>query len=219
MSLPYIIVPIYNGAGSLKDFFNRIHNKWLGKLIFVDDGCTDDTSEKLKLYPIKSFKHVENRGKGAAIQTAMSWIVKNEEEHVVTIDIDLQHPPELLDNFTLIPNETILLGYRNDRRNMPLTRQLSNFITSLLISIRTCAVIKDSQCGYRSFQTKIFNKIQCIEEGFQFESEFLIKAALAGWKVQHVPIPTIYGNESSAMRNVKDTIKFINMWLKSYFWT
>lgn len=219
MSLPYIIVPIYNGAGSLKDFFNRIHNKWLGQLVFVDDGSTDDTSEKLKSYKIESFKHVENRGKGAAIQTAMACIVKNKGEHVVIIDIDLQHPPELIDYFSDISEETILLGYRNNRRNMPLTRQLSNFITSLLISIRTCAVIKDSQCGYRSFQTKIFNKIQFAEQGFQFESEFLIKAVLAGWKVQHVPIPTIYGNESSAMRNVKDTIKFINMWLKSYFWT
>ncbi|MBC8321984.1 MAG: glycosyltransferase family 2 protein [Candidatus Marinimicrobia bacterium] len=219
MSRPYIIVPVFNGSSPLNNFMTRINDSWLDRLVFVDDGSSDDTLEKLKNLNVTFLQHSKNLGKGAAIQTAMDWILQKGGDRAVTMDIDLQHPPELLNNFSQIPEKTILLGYRNNRRNMPLARQFSNFITSLLVSIRSCSVIKDSQCGYRSFQTNIFSDIQCVEHGFQFESEFLIKASIAGWKVQHVTIPTIYSNEPSAMRNVRDTVKFVNMWLRSFFWT
>ncbi|MAD52288.1 MAG: hypothetical protein CMF79_06920 [Candidatus Marinimicrobia bacterium] len=219
MSLPYIIVPVFNGSSPLNNFLTRINDSWLDQLVFIDDGSSDDTIEKLKELDVRYLQHDKNLGKGAAIQTAMDWILQKGGDSAVTMDIDLQHPPELLDNFSQMPEKTILLGYRNNRRNMPLTRQFSNFITSLLVSIRSNSVIKDSQCGYRSFQTYIFSDIDCFEQGFQFESEFLIKASIAGWKVQHVPIPTIYNNQPSAMRNVRDTVKFIKMCLKSFFWT
>ncbi|HJL74211.1 MAG TPA: glycosyltransferase family 2 protein [Candidatus Marinimicrobia bacterium] len=218
MPLPYIIVPVYNGAFSLKEFLGRLHQQWLDRLVIVDDGSSDETSVILKKLNYTTLTHEKNRGKGAAIQSGLHWINENGGTKLITIDIDLQHPPEMLDEFSAIPYETILLGYRNDRRKMPLLRQVSNFLTSLLISIRSGAIIKDSQCGYRSFHTKVFKDIRCYENGFQFESEFLIKAVLSGWKVQHIPIPTIYGNESSSMRHVRDTIKFIIMWLKSFFW-
>ncbi len=219
MPLPYIIVPVFNGSLHLNNFITRINESWIDQLVFIDDGSSDDTIEKLKELDVTYLQHDENLGKGAAIQTAMDWILQKGGESAVTMDIDLQHPPELLDYFCNIPEKIIFLGYRTNRQNMPLTRQFSNFTTSLLVSIRSNSVIKDSQCGYRSFQTNIFYDINCFEQGFQFESEFLIKASIAGWKVQHVPIPTIYNNHPSAMRNVKDTIKFIKMWLKSFFWT
>ena len=217
--LPYIIVPVYNGSASLHGFLERINRKWMKQLVFVDDGSADNIFEQLKNINCKSLKHAQNLGKGAAIMTAVDWIVNNGGESAITIDIDLQHPPEFLDTYCQIPNETILLGYRNNRQKMPLLRQFSNFITSLLISIRSCAVIKDSQCGYRSFNTNIFSKIQCYEKGFQFESEFLIKASIVGWKINHISIPTIYNGEPSAMRIVGDTVKFIKMWFMSFLWT
>jgi len=217
--LPYIIIPVYNGAASLKGFINCLHPKWLKQLVFVDDGSTDDLISQLNENSYNTLIHEYNLGKGAAIMTAVNWINKHEGKSVITIDIDLQHPPEMLDYFSNVPNKTIRLGYRNKRQNMPLLRQFSNFITSLLISVRSCAIIKDSQCGYRSFNTNVFTKIHCYENGFQFESEFLIKASLVGWKLDHIKIPTIYNNEPSAMSNVSDTIKFIKMWFMSFLWT
>lgn len=219
MSLPYVIVPIYNGESSINDFINRLDEKWNNQLVFVDDGSIDNTFDLLMRKNVRLLKHEKNLGKGAAIQTAVDWIRNEGLDQAITIDIDLQHPPELLDEFIHVPNNTILLGYRFNRQNMPLLRKLSNFLTSLLISIRSCSVIKDSQCGYRSFKTHIFENIECFEQGFHFESEFLIKSVLAGWKIKHIPIPTIYEGQRSAMKNIKDTIKFVNMWLKSYFWT
>ena len=163
--------------------------------------------------------HEQNQGKGAAIQTALHFIKKKGGGQATTIDIDLQHPPEQLNDFNDVSEETILLGYRNNRRNMPILRQFSNFVTSLLVSVRSGAAIKDSQCGYRSFNTKLFDQIECVESGFQFESEMLMKASLKGWKVEHIAIPTIYGAEGSAIKNIKDTVKFVSLWFKSFIWT
>jgi len=61
-------------------------------------------------------------------------------------------------------------------------------------------------------------KIDFIEDGFQFESEILIKAILSGHGVSHVEIPTIYGTEKSSMRNIRDTAKFVAMYFRSFFW-
>ena len=129
MSLPYIIVPVFNGSSPLNNFLTRINDSWLDQLVFIDDGSSDDTIEKLKELDVRYLQHDKNLGKGAAIQTAMDWILQKGGDSAVTMDIDLQHPPELLDNFSQMPEKTILLGYRNNRRNMPLTRQFSNFIS------------------------------------------------------------------------------------------
>jgi hypothetical protein len=46
-----------------------------------------------------------------------------------------------------------------------------------------------------------------------------MKASLKGWKVEHIAIPTIYGAEASAIKNIKDTVKFVSLWFKSFIWT
>ena len=102
---------------------------------------------------------------------------------------------------------------------MPIHRKFSNWVTSLIISLMTSQKVLDSQCGYRSFHTSLFDKIHCKENGFQFDSEMLIKAAIIDSKVEHIRVPTIYDDQGSAMNNFTDTIKFIRMWIMSYFWT
>lgn len=216
MSNFHVIVPVFNGENEIPLFLEKIDHSIIKRMLFVDDGSLDNTGELLRNSGTKLLSHEKNKGKGAAIKTAMQCIHKN--EIVITLDIDLQHPPEYISEFLIKSDRVINLGYRIDRKNMPVMRQLSNYITSLLISIRTGQVIRDSQCGYRSFDSSIFDRFVCNENGFQFESEFLIKAALSGHKVEHIPIPTIYGDQSSAMNYFKDTYKFIKMWFSSFFW-
>jgi len=219
MSKTYIIVPVYNGEQYIDSFLNQIDEKWRNKLIFVNDGSRDKTDKILKKNNVIMVSHESNIGKGAAINSGSKWITDHGGNSAITIDIDLQHPLELLDKFNHIPKKTIMLGYRNNRKSMPVLRKISNFITSLLISVRSGNVIKDSQCGYRAFNMDIFNWVSCQENGFQYESEFLIKSSLLGWKIDHINIPTIYENQPSAMNHFKDTFLFIKLWFKSFLWT
>lgn len=215
----YIIVPVFNGERYIDDFIRQFPIDYRSHVIFVNDGSNDDSRSLLDKHNMKVVNHETNKGKGAAIRSALDMIKKEGGGTTVILDIDLQHPPQLLYMFSNCNESSVKLGYRFSRRNMPLLRQLSNFLTSVLITVRSGKVIKDSQCGYRSFHTSLFDKIHCKENGFQFDSEMLIKAAIIDSKVEHIRVPTIYDDQGSAMNNFTDTIKFIRMWIMSYFWT
>ena len=185
----------------------------------VDDGSNDGTNEFLDNSEFSWSFHKKNQGKGAAILTGAKWAIRNEYNWILTIDSDLQHSPQIISNFLdLKDKETLVLGSRRNLTSMPLQRRFSNKISSLLLSIRSNHLFKDSQCGFRLIPTKLFKNLRFFYSGFQFESEILIKAVMSGYKITHVDIPTIYNNEISAMKNFQDSIKFARMYFQSFIW-
>ena len=135
------------------------------------------------------------------------------------MDGDLQHPPELIPHFDDDGKIEIKLGWRKNKDTMPLFRKFSNILTSLLLSIRSNVLIRDSQCGYRGFPAETYLKCNNREPGFHMESEFLIKSTILGVPINHIEIPTIYNESKSSMNYVPDLMKFISLWIKSFLWT
>ena len=214
-----VIIPVYNSETTILPLLKRLSVARVNNFLFVNDGSTDNTGRLLTEQSLNQLAHRENRGKGAALMTGINYAIDNGCDYVVTMDADLQHPPEFIGHLV---NETrqkaVILGWRKDYSRMPLLRILSNRITSLLLSLRTGVKINDSQCGMRAFPAKIISELTFTQHGFQFESEFLIKSIMAGYEILHVPIATIYANEKSAMRNIRDTVKFIAMYFRSFLW-
>ena len=214
-----IVVPVFNAEMHLQEFCDELQSYAQADILFIDDGSTDDTQNVLQQIGINYLAHNENLGKGRALRTGMNYAAKFNYRYILTLDGDLQHPPEQIPKFIQESSkDVIVIGHRSDYSNMPLHRRFSNLITSLLISIRTGRHIMDSQCGFRLYPMDSIQKIDFIEDGFQFESEILIKAILRGYGVSHVEIPTIYGTEKSSMRNIRDTVKFVAMYFRSFFW-
>lgn len=79
-------------------------------------------------------------------------------------------------------------------------RILSNKLTSLLLSIKTKQKLFDTQSGFRAYRTNILEDILPTYTGFEAESEMIVKAAEHNYKINFVPIPTIYADEKSKMR-------------------
>jgi glycosyltransferase involved in cell wall biosynthesis len=214
-----IIVPLFNAEMHLHEFCSELQLHAQADILFIDDGSKDDTQIILKQLGYAYLSHHHNFGKGRALKTGMRYAVENNYKYVLTLDGDMQHPPKFIQHFLQKSAEDeIVIGYRSDYSIMPLHRRFSNIVTSLLISIRTGKHVMDSQCGFRLYP---MNSCRChdfIEDGFQFESEILIKSLIRGYGVSHVEIPTIYGTEKSSMRNIRDTLKFITMYFRSFFW-
>lgn len=214
-----IIIPVYNGASYLADLIKRIPVEFHQHLLFIDDGSEDNTVNVLNGLNLQVICHPKNKGKGSALQTGMKRLKQSKAAFCITMDVDLQHSPALLPDFVKsFDPMTITLGYRQHRKQMPLHRRISNFLTSLLVSVRTHKIIKDSQCGYRLIPNAMFH-VPYREAGFQFESELLIKGCLSGFRVKHIPIPTIYNEEDSAINPLRDTLMFTTVWLRSFFWS
>ena len=219
-----IIIPAYQAAETLPALLKYITMQFAENDIFiVDDGSTDQTSDVINDYPqIHLIKQPVNRGKGAALHSGLREAYRLGYQFAVCLDADLQHDPNYISRFIAAQKQTgsdLVLGIRDFTfRTMPFHRILSNTITSFLISLRTGRRIHDSQCGYRLLNLKIMQPFQFSENGFQFESEVLIKLLLAGFKYAEIKIPTIYRANHSSINNIKDTYKFIRLFFKSYLW-
>ena len=73
----------------------------------------------------------------------------------------------------------------------------------------------DSQCGYRRYNLQDVCREIYFEQGFQFETEILIKLLRNKLKIFHIDISTIYAEECSSMRPIYDTLKFIRLIIRT----
>ena len=142
MSLYSIVVPVYNSENSLNELYSRIKQvfeqtiKEEFELILVDDSSRDKSfsvMEQLhqKDSRVKIIQLARNFGQPSAILCGFSHV---SGDFVITLDDDLQHPPEEIPKMIAVINErkdvdVILATYEN-RKHGPI-RKLGTFISKL----------------------------------------------------------------------------------------
>ena len=87
-----------------------------------------------------------------------------------------------------------------------------------MLSLRTGKRVRDSQVGYRCYPLNDSRLWNSIENGFQFESAVFFNAAKLKIPLVWEPIPVIYGAEDSHMDYVRDTLRFVRTFFRSYKW-
>ena len=213
-----ILIPAYNAEKTLPLLTRQLLQlkQPPGKIWVIDDGSNDGTSSCVN-HPSIKLRHIqENHGKGFALRRGFADFLKNSSaEYIICMDADLQHPVEsvtaVVDRLNR-KQEKIIIGNRDkSARVMPLARVLSNKITSFILSGLTKQNIQDSQCGFRAIHRHVLEDIQLEENGFQLESEFILRAADSGWKIDFIEIPTIYNGSHSYIKHVGDTYRFIRL--------
>lgn len=216
-----VVIPSYNEAGTIGKLVKELKLKGHDVLV-IDDGSRDDTAKTAAREGALVMSHIKNLGKGEAIKKAFDFILKSTNyEAVVMMDGDGQHHPDDIDNFLEHAkeyNDDITIGNRMGyTKNMPLTRFLTNKVTSFLISAMCRRPIPDTQCGFRLLKRKALEKLELTSSKYDIESEMLINASRRGLKLGSVPIKTIYMNGKSQVHPIKDTLRFIGLIIKSYF--
>jgi glycosyltransferase involved in cell wall biosynthesis len=222
MSKFSILIPAFNAATTLPSLIGKLCADISTRhIVVVDDGSRDGTGDVASRLGVTVLRHEANCGKGRALATGFEYLLRhNHDEAVVTMDADLQHRPEDLQQFLdvyeyLRPD--VIVGSRSRLgSSMPLARRLSNTITSALVSARTGVRIKDSQCGFRLIARRVLEAVRLESSGYEAETEFLIKASAHGFEIVFVPIHTVYGGERSSMTHWHTTKQFLNVLLKEY---
>ncbi|MBP5407334.1 glycosyltransferase family 2 protein [bacterium] len=185
-----ILIPVYNEERTLDLIFSKVLE--LEKSPLVDaleviavDDCSKDNSLNLlkKLESDKKIKlsiHEYNKGKGAAIKTAVSVATG---DYVVFQDADLEYDPQdllkMLD-FAVKNNVDILYGSRFlEKRQSPLGKihYLANAGLTTLSNIFTGLSLTDMETCYKMFRGEILKEINIEEERFGLEPEITAKAA------------------------------------------
>lgn len=216
-----ILIPVYNSPQHLPELLKRIaatqqtESGWRFSVLIVDDGSRPPLGElAVEGLEIHSIRHPQNRGKGAALRSGFQHFLRQKEiAAVISLDADLQHPPEYIPEFLRAFERSagdLIIGFRQrDPKVMPLHRILSNFLTSRMISGLIGQKVSDSQCGFRLYSRKVLQSVVPRENRFHLESEFVIRSGWQGFRIVGVAIPTIYNGAPSAIRHIPDTINFI----------
>lgn len=213
-----ILIPAYNAQARLPQLLESIHqlNERPQRIIVVDDGSADATSEIAEQYNVELIQNRKNMGKGFSLQRGFRFFLDQESaDYLLCMDADLQHPVSEIPKFLHFAGEhksKIVIGNREKNiSQMPFLRVLSNRITSAILGLLTRQKIKDSQCGMRLIHQDVLHAVELNENGFILESEFILDAARKKFQIEFIDIPTIYNQENSNINHFGDTFRFIRL--------
>lgn len=190
----FAIIPARNEEKNIVEVVKQT-KKYVKNVIVVDDGSNDKTYD----YAIKNnavvLRHELNLGKGAALKTGCDYAIKNKADIIIVLDADTQHDPNEIPNFLKsLKNNDIVFGYRKLNKNMPIILKLGNWFINKIINILYKVNLKDSQCGYRAFNSKTYKKIRWEATDYSMESEMVAKTGMYKLKYKEIPIQTIYSD-------------------------
>ena len=212
-----ILIPSYNEGKTIGGIVKALRSRNIVTYV-IDDGSFDNTASVAEAEGAVVIKNVNNRGKGAALREGFKHILKEDFDAVLLMDGDGQHKVEDIDNFLKKMDNTgadILIGNRMlNASSMPYVRMQTNRFMSNLISRISGQHVPDSQCGFRLIKKEVLQKIRLESSNYDIESELIIKAARAGFKIESVPIETVYRGEKSKINPILDTLRFMRLLFK-----
>lgn len=187
----------------------------------IDDGSTDRTAEAAAGAGAAVIGLPVNMGKGAALREGFARALRDGFDRVIVLDGDGQHKTGDIRAFFErmdLTGADIVIGNRMlDTSSMPLIRDMTNRFMSWLISAISRQRVSDSQCGFRMVRRRVLENISLKSSRFEIETELILKAARAGFKIESVPIQTIYEGGKSRINPFVDTIRFIVFITKTVF--
>jgi undecaprenyl-phosphate 4-deoxy-4-formamido-L-arabinose transferase len=172
-----IIIPVYNEEDNLEELGERLVRTLEGmsrpfEIILVDDGSSDRSWELLthlnRKYPayIRAIQFHRNFGQHQAV---FAGLAAARGEIMVTLDADLQNPPEEIPKLVAKIEEgyDAVGGWRENRRDSRL-RRLPSWLVNRVMSWVTGVCLNDYGCMLRAYRREVVDSLNQCNESSSF---------------------------------------------------
>jgi dolichyl-phosphate beta-glucosyltransferase len=196
-----IIIPAYNEAKRLPGTMKKVleylgRSAWdFAEIVVVDDGSRDGTARAARAAGARVLENPGNRGKGYTVRHGM---LEAKGEWALFTDADLSSPIEELEKLWSAAGREqaqVAIGSRALDRSLvgvhqPFFRETMGRFFNLVMRAITGLPFKDTQCGFKLFETRAAREIFGRQrlEGFGFDVEVLYIARRLGCRAVEVPV-------------------------------
>jgi glycosyltransferase involved in cell wall biosynthesis len=221
-----VVIPVFNEEVTIGNVVSRTKNALKEmdvsyEILVVDDGSADrsaDIAQEMEATVLRK----THQGKGYALRYGF---MKARGELVVTLDADGSHKPEEIQQILRPIQEDradFVIGSRffNQEANktkIPKINRVGNRMFNDLIWYLTGAITSDSQSGFRAFRASLIKMMKLSSQGYEVESEMLVKALKMGARVAEAPISFIQRTVGrSKLDPIKDGAQILYAIIASY---
>lgn len=208
------VIPLFNEEERIEKTFRALETLRmprglkLEKIIFVDDGSTDKTFQKIlefsqkreKKHAITIISYKENRGKGNAVRMGM---LESNSEYTLFFDADISTPLVEITKFApfMHQRKPVLIGTRKNGKStvinhQPVMREFMGKCFTLLTQTVLGLDVNDFTCGFKAFSKDakeiIFSKMQI--SGWGYDAELMLLAQQNKFKIKEIPV--IWSNDT-----------------------
>jgi dolichol-phosphate mannosyltransferase len=190
------------------------------EILVCDDGSTDRTVEVVRERAaedgrVRVVQHQKNRGKGAAIRTALA---EARGDYVLIQDADLEYEvsdyPALLSK--VAAGAEVVYGSRFTGNGRPTGMRTANFVANRILTRAANLLyglsITDEATCFKVFRTDLLRSLDLRCEGFEFCPEVTAKLGKRGIDIAEVPIHYRARNVAEG-KKVRWTDGFEAMWV------
>jgi glycosyltransferase involved in cell wall biosynthesis len=206
------IIPALNAERTVPRVIEAARQQ-IEPVVVIDDGSSDRTGDVARAAGATVLRHDVNRGKGAALKTGFRWARENGYDGVITLDADGQHLPSEIPKFLgqrETGGEDLIIGGRAHLFGQMLPRRRNaNRFSAWCIAKCSGVPITDSQSGFRFYSSRLIDGIQLHTNGFDMESEVIVRAGRGGYRIVTIPIELgfVDGLSTSHYKPLKDTLR------------
>jgi len=206
-----IVVPTFNEEGNVKALFNKVKQQ-LGKekfeIIFVDDGSSDGSLDILKSMAaendeVKYISFSRNFGHQAALRAGL----KNAKgDAVISMDADLQHPPELLPKLISEWKNGYDIVYTtrddNSAEKVGIIRKNSSLLFYKLINYLSGLSIDPGAADFRLLDKKVIDVINNFPEPNLFLRGLVNWIGFKSIAVKYIPAKRFSGKSKYSIKKL-----------------
>ena len=226
-----VVVPAHEEERLIETTLGGIPG-FVDRIIVVDDGSTDATSERVRAFGdsrVELVVHERNRGVGAAIVTGYKRALEDDLDVVCVMAGDNQMDPDDLEALVR-PVARGEVDYTKANRLftgqawelIPRTRYLGNAVLSMLTKIASGYWhVADSQSGYTAIgkDTLALLDLDRVYTYYGFPNDLLVHLNIVNARVRDVPSRPVYGvGERSGIRYHKVAPRISWLLIKAFFW-